>query len=155
MNISQFLSPEHSQCDIAGVSKKRILEYLSGFLNDDGCEADADDIYQKLLERERLGSTGIGDGVAIPHCRSANCHKITGALLKLNDSVDFDSLDGKPVDLVFALVVPEEQNQDHLDALAAIARLLQSDEVRSRLRSATCDADLYRLAISQQEPMAS
>ena len=77
MNILEFLSPEHSRTDVPGISKKRILEYLSSFLSDDA--NNADDIYQQLLERERLGSTGIGHGVAIPQCRVKGCSTITGA----------------------------------------------------------------------------
>lgn len=148
MEISQFLTPAHSQCDISGVSKKRILEFLSTFLGESG--EGADSIYQKLLERERLGSTGIGDGVAIPHCRSAACSEITGALLKLNDKVDFDAIDGEPVDIIFALIVPEEKNQKHLEALASIAQLLQSEAMRQNLREAGSDNDLYQLAISSR-----
>ncbi|MCK9503235.1 MAG: PTS IIA-like nitrogen regulatory protein PtsN [Porticoccaceae bacterium] len=149
MKIEQILSPEHSQYKVQGVSKKRVLEYLSTFLNDaDGSHSDADAIYQKLLERERLGSTGIGHGVAIPHCRVKNCTEITGALLKLTDKVDFDAIDGEPVDLIFALIVPEEHNQEHLEALSAIAELMQEESYRNKLRSATSNRELYNLAIA-------
>jgi len=148
MKIEQILTPEHSQYKVEGVSKKRVLEYLSTFLNDaDGSHSDADAIYQKLLERERLGSTGIGHGVAIPHCRVKNCTEITGALLKLTDKVDFDAIDGEPVDLIFALIVPEEHDQEHLEALSAIAELLQDENYRNKLRSATSNRELYNLAI--------
>lgn len=150
MKIEQFLTPEHSRTNVAGVSKKRVLEFLSTFLNDlKGDEAAADAIYQKLLERERLGSTGIGYGVAIPHCRVKTCNHITGALLKLSDKVDFDAIDGEPVDLVFALIVPEEHNQQHLEALSAIAALMQEETFRNKLRGAATSDDLYKLAITQ------
>jgi PTS system nitrogen regulatory IIA component len=150
MKIQDFLSPEHTRADISGVSKKRILEFLSSFFcAGDPDQTAADAIYQKLLERERLGSTGIGHGVAVPHCRVAGCEKITGALLKLSDAVDFDAVDGEPVNLVFALIVPDQQSQEHLEALAAIAGLLQDADYRAKLRGATSDLDLYQLAISQ------
>lgn len=150
MNIADFLTPEHTRCDVPGVSKKRVLEYLSGFLHDDRqfASLEEDTIYHNLLERERLGSTGIGSGVAIPHCRVTGCSQITGVLLKLSDSIDFDAIDGKPVDLIFALIVPEEQNDNHLKALAAIAELLQSDDSREQLRGASSSQALYELAIS-------
>lgn len=151
MKIADLLTPEHTYCNIDGVSKKRVLENLSLFLNDEGdfSGTDADAIYQKLLERERLGSTGIGSGVAVPHCRVPGCTQITGVLLKLNDKVDFDAIDGKPVDLVFALMVPQEHSDDHLKALAAIAELMQSEEVRGRLRGATSNRQLFDLATGQ------
>ncbi len=145
MKIHEFLTPEHTQCDIPGVSKKRVLEYLSGFLADG---ADTDAIYQNLLERERLGSTGIGDGVAVPHCRVKGCGEITGALLKLSDQVDFEAIDGEPVDLVFALIVPDEQNEEHLEALSAIAELMQEPTTRDELRGAHDHRRLYDLAVA-------
>ncbi|MAT52801.1 MAG: PTS fructose transporter subunit IIA [Porticoccaceae bacterium] len=151
MKIADILTPEHAYCNVDGVSKKRVLENLSIFLNDDqdvsGTESDA--IYQKLLERERLGSTGIGSGVAVPHCRVPGCTRITGVLLKLSDQVDFDAIDGEPVDLVFALMVPDEHNDAHLQALALIAELLQDESSRRRLRGATSNQSLYDLATSQ------
>ncbi len=151
MKIADLLTPDHTFCNIDGVSKKRVLENLSLFLNDDSefSSTDADAIYQKLLERERLGSTGIGSGVAVPHCRVPGCSRITGVLLKLNDQVDFDAVDGKPVDLVFALMVPQEHSDDHLKALASIAELMQSDEMRARLRGATNNRDLFNVATGQ------
>ena len=144
MRISQILTPEHSRNDLAGVSKKRVLEYLSGIF--DEADIESDEIYQKLLERERLGSTGIGDGVAIPHCRVKGCRQITGVLLKLSDKIDFDAVDGEPVDLVFALIVPEEENREHLEALAAIAELLETEGTRAQLRNASSNRELYELA---------
>ena len=149
MKIEEFLTPEHSRCAVPGVSKKRVLEFLSTFLSDDDDKASsADTIYHSLIERERLGSTGIGHGVAIPHCRVAGITQVTGALLSLEDSIDFDAIDGEPVDLIFALIVPDEQNQQHLDALSAIANLLQEDDVRKNLRAAASGKELYRLAVS-------
>jgi len=148
MDIKQFLTPEHTRVDVSCVSKKRVLEYLSTFLND-STTSDADAIYQKLLERERLGSTGIGHGVAIPHCRVQGCSQITGALLRLTEKVDFDAIDGEQVDLIFALIVPEEHNEQHLEALSAIAQLMQDETIRGKLRSAPSALHLYNLAVSQ------
>ena len=151
MRIEEFLTPDHSRSAVPGVSKKRVLEYLSTFLNDGNAdETTADVIYQKLIERERLGSTGIGHGVAIPHCRVSGCSKITGVLLSLKDQVDFDSIDGEPVDLVFALVVPDEQDRTHLEALAAIANLMQEPATREKLRTASSNQALYDIAIAQE-----
>lgn len=152
MNIADLLTPDHTYCNIDGVSKKRVLENLSTYLNEAGdiSGTDADAIYQKLLERERLGSTGIGSGVAVPHCRVPGCNKITGVLLKLTDQVDFDAIDGKPVDLIFALMVPQEHSDEHLQALASIAELMQSEKVRKLLRAATSNRNLYDLATGME-----
>ncbi|MEH6468604.1 MAG: PTS IIA-like nitrogen regulatory protein PtsN [Porticoccus sp.] len=150
MKLIDILPPENTASDAPGGSKKRVLEDLSHFLADRMTGIDADEIYLGLLARERLGSTGIGEGVAIPHCRMASCDKITGALLKLNDPVDFDSIDGVPVDLVFALIVPEEQNDEHLQVLSSIAELLQEEEVRNQLREATSNEILYRVATTDR-----
>ncbi len=145
MKLIDILPPENISYDAPGGSKKRVLEHLSHFLNDRMVEVDADELYLGLLARERLGSTGIGEGIAIPHCRMASCHKITGALLKLSDPVDFDAIDGSPVDIVFALIVPEEQNDEHLQVLSAIAELLQEEGIRTQLREANSNEALYQI----------
>ena len=146
MNITDVLSPERTCCTAPGVSKKRVLEFIANYLSENTSFIDADELYQELISRERLGSTGIGEGIALPHCRLPGCSKITGLLLKLESSVDFEAIDGKPVDLVFALIVPDEQNEEHLQTLSAIAELLQSSDVRQQLRSCTSDDGLYQIA---------
>jgi len=151
MKITDVLPLENTALNAPGGSKKRVLENLSHFLAERIIGLDSDDLYQGLLARERLGSTGIGEGIAIPHCRMANCKKITGALLKLADTVDFDSMDGMPVDLVFALIVPEEQNDEHLQVLSSIAELLQEESVRAQLRAATSTEAFYRIATTSRE----
>lgn len=148
MNIAEMLTPERTRCNVKGVSKKRVLEYISTFLADTA-DVDADELYQEMLARERLGSTGIGHGIAIPHCRLHSCSTITGALLKLEKAIDFDASDGANVDLVFALIVPDEQNDEHLQALSTIAELLQSDDVREQLRRCTSSQTLYQIATAE------
>ena len=150
MKLIDILPPENTDSDAPGGSKKRVLEHLSHFLADRMSGIDADEIYLGLLARERLGSTGIGEGIAIPHCRMASCEKITGALLKLSDPVDFDAIDADPVDLVFALIVPEEQNDEHLQVLSAIVELLQEEDVRSQLRQASSNEVLYNAATADR-----
>lgn len=153
IEITHLITPERTYCNVPGVSKKRLLENLAALLSEDpGCTGtDTDTIYQRLLEREKLGSTGIGAGVAVPHCRVPGCREMIGVLLKLNDPIDFDATDSEPVDLVFALVVPEEQNQEHLEALSAIAELMQEPSAREALRKATSDEELYQLAASTEQ----
>tara|TARA_R110001592_G_scaffold363352_2_gene684861 strand:- start:135265 stop:135720 length:456 start_codon:yes stop_codon:yes gene_type:complete len=151
MKLIDILTLENTALNVPGGSKKRVLENLSHFLADRSTEIDSDELYQGLLARERLGSTGIGEGVAIPHCRMASCSKITGAFLKLEDPVDFDAIDNVPVDLVFALIVPEEQNDEHLQVLSTIAELLQEEEIRAELRRAPSAEQLYRTATNSKD----
>lgn len=145
MKLADILPIENIALDIPGGSKKRVLESLSRFLAERIEQASSDVLYQGLLARERLGSTGIGEGVAIPHCRVPDCTSITGALLRLSDPVDFDAIDNNPVDLVFALIVPEEQHDEHLQVLSSIAELLQKENVRLRLRSAQSLESFYKI----------
>lgn len=146
MKVQDMLTPAHTCSNAPGISKKRVLELLANLLSDDDADVTADAVYQQLLSRERLGTTGIGSGVAIPHCRVEGIKKITGALLKLQDKIDFDAVDGEPVDLIFALVVPQQQHDEHLEALSAIAGLLQDEKIREDLRSARTDEALYQKA---------
>jgi len=96
------------------------------------------------MSRERLGSTGLGEGVAIPHCRLP-CSRIHAACLTLAAPVDYDAADGAPVDLVFVLIVPPEETSAHLEVLAALARLYGSAENRNRLRAAASDKELFEM----------
>lgn len=146
MKIEDILLPELTICNTVAGSKKRVLEYLSHILAAQMPDMDADRLYERFLFRERLGSTGIGEGVAIPHCRLDGCAKALGAFLKLAEPVDFDAVDENPVDLVFALVVPDEQHEEHLALLASIAGLLQDEKKRQQLRQATSSQALYELA---------
>lgn len=147
MEIADILTRERTRCNVPGGSKKRVLEFLANLLANQNPEADQDTLYEQLLARERLGSTGIGDGVAIPHCRLPGFHQTIGMLLKLESPIDFDAIDGQPVDLVFALVVPEEHNDEHLQTLSRIAQLLQDPKQRARLRNTASDEVLYQAAI--------
>jgi len=94
------------------------------------------DVYEALLQRERLGSTGVGDGIAIPHARIAGLRTISCLVARLAEPIAFDAPDGAPVDLIFVLLAPEDAGADHLKALARIARLLREPEAASRLRAA-------------------
>lgn len=117
-------------------SKKRILEQAARLLAAGAEEPTAEQIFERLLERERLGSTGLAGGVALPHARIAGIQDTRGAFLRLDQPVDFDALDGQPVDLVFALLVPEEANDEHLQLLARLASMFNEGELRERLREA-------------------
>lgn len=149
MKIHDILTQKMTRCDLPGSSKKRVLENLSTFVTDqlDGNTEQADTLFHNLVARERLGSTGIGEGVAIPHCRVPGFHRIHGCLIKLEHPVDFGALDDKPVDLIFALVVPEEQNDEHLATLARIAGIMQNDQSRESLRQCQNNEELFNTAL--------
>ncbi len=149
MKITDILTQEMTQCDLPGGSKKRVLENLSAFVTDQlgGNTEQADTLFHNLVARERLGSTGIGEGVAIPHCRVSGFNRIHGCLIKLEDPVDFGALDDQPVDLIFALIVPEEQNDEHLATLARIASIMQNDQSRQSLRQCNNNEELFNTAL--------
>ena len=123
-------------------SKKRVLEQAARQLAGSAEEPDAEQIFERLLERERLGSTGLAGGVALPHARMPGLEESRGAFLQLANAVEFDALDGSPVDLVFALLVPENANEEHLQLLARLAAMFNEEELRERLRKAGTDEAL-------------
>lgn len=135
-------------------SKKRVLEELSSLLATGVPELTAEQVFASLIDRERLGSTGMGHGVAIPHGRMPGCENATGAFVKLDRGVDYDAIDGEPVDLLFALAVPDHFTDEHLDLLAQLARLLGNPELCEKLRSAPDPQALYRL-ITHGQPAES
>jgi PTS system nitrogen regulatory IIA component len=149
MKISDVLSPELTRCAFSGRSKKRIIEALSQLLSEhlNGGNELSERLFDNFVAREKLGSTGLGTGVAIPHCRTSGVKKIHGCLVKLTHPVDFDAIDDQPVDLIFALVVPEEKNDEHLNTLARIASIMQNDDYRQRLRSCAEDATLFNTVL--------
>jgi len=149
MKISDVLSPELTRCAFSGRSKKRIIEALSQLLAKhlNGEPELSERLFDNFVAREKLGSTGLGKGVAIPHCRTSGVKKIHGCLVKLTHPVDFDAIDDQPVDLIFALVVPEEKNDEHLSTLARIASIMQNDDYRKRLRNCSEDAILYNTVL--------
>ncbi len=149
MKITDILTQKMTRCDLPGGCKKRVLENLSAFVTDQlgGNTEQSDTLFHNLVARERLGSTGIGEGVAIPHCRVSGFNRIHGCLIKLQDPVDFGAMDDQPVDLIFALIVPEEQNDEHLATLARIASIMQNDQSRQTLRQCNNNAELYETAL--------
>ncbi|WP_372748006.1 PTS IIA-like nitrogen regulatory protein PtsN [Litorivivens sp.] len=152
MQLDHFLTRERTYCGAASTSKKRLLEDVAEFISGDVPALNAQEIYSQLLNRERLGSTGIGEGVAIPHCRVSNCSSIVGALITLKSPVDFDAVDDKPVDILFALVAPEEGHDEHLNALATIAARLNDSSFRDSLRAANDADELFKAATGYSLP---
>ncbi len=145
MLISDLINPERIALDVKARSKKRVLEVAAASLYPaaDGIEERI--VYSGLCARERIGTTALGSGVALPHCRLADLPAAAGCLLKLHDPVDFDSSDGQPVDLVFALMVPESHEDQHLKLLALVAETFHDGERRSQLREATSPEHVMEL----------
>jgi len=115
----------------------------------------AADILATLMEREQLGSTGVGEGVAIPHGKIEGLDKITGVLAQLEQPINFDALDDQPVDLVFLLLAPANATAAHLKALARVSRLLRDRQSRAALRGAETADALFAIALAEQKPNAA
>lgn len=147
MSLETILPPERSLFDVPGGSKKRVLEFFSTFIAQNTPSLDSQEVFARLIARERLGSTGIGNGVAIPHARSPHCKEPVAAFLRLAEPVDFDAIDGEPVDLVFVLLVPEEADAAHLALLAEVAGIMNDAETRARLRGSQSQRDLHERLI--------
>ncbi len=148
--LDQLLSPGLTFCAAPGTSKKKVIETASTLIAERRTELDAAEVYNNLLARERLGSTALGDGIAIPHCRLSGCGEAVGSLITLADPVDFDASDGQRVDILFILMVPEEAAQEHLDILAGLARLLSQAAFCDALRAAESDSALYDAAVNYE-----
>ena len=112
-------------------------------------------VFDVLWERERLGTTGVGNGIAIPHGRVAGLEKVMGYFARLSQPVNFDSIDDKPVDLVFLLLAPEAAGADHLQALATVSRFLRDAKLCDQLRKAKDDAALYKLLAETSSAQAA
>ena len=145
MNISEILEPGRVLGNVEARSKKRALEILSELLGHASEECVANDIFENLVQREKLGCTALGRGVAVPHGRSPGLSGPAAAFVKLHEPVDFDAADGERVDLIFGLLVPEEATENQSAALADVTRLMADATLRGSLREATSSSTLYQL----------
>lgn len=137
------LSRIGSRLDVA--SKKRLLEVLGELLAAGQTGLNPELVFERLLERERLGSTGLGHGVALPHARMKELREALGAFVQVQRPVDFDAIDDQPVDLAFALLVPEAATEAHLQLLAQLAAMFSDAGLRERLRRAEGAEELFDL----------
>jgi len=143
MNIKDFLSAADIAIDVRAADKASLLRELAGRAAA-AVNLAADMVVAEIEKRDDLGSTGIGRGVAIPHARLREIKKPLGLLARLKSPIEFDAIDGQPVDLVFLLVLPAASQLDQLNCLAAVARTLRDTEVLRKMRSATSTIELYR-----------
>ena len=145
MKITEILAPDMVLPDLKGNTKDKVLKELAEGLAAKYPDIKLEDLTAVLSERERLGSTAIGDGIAIPHGKLRGVTKIIGAFGRHPTGVDFESLDGNPTQIFFVLVAPEDSASLHLKALARVSRLLKDDGFRARLIAAADSAEIYRL----------
>lgn len=154
MDLSDLLAPGGIFPAFEATSKKQTLLDLSVRAGEI-VDLDGRLIYDTLLQRERLGSTGLGRGIAVPHVKLKSLAGIVCLFARLTRPIDFESLDGEPVDLIFLLLAPEHAGGDHLKALARISRLVREPAALDRLRAATDVADLKRALTLQTAPHAA
>ena len=152
MNIADLLAPDAVIPALKAQNKKQLLQELS--VRAHGLTRISERrIFETLVERERLGTTGVGQGIAIPHGRMAEAKAISGIFARLENGIDYEAVDSQPVDLVFMLLAPENAGADHLKALARVSRLLRQSDLREQLRKArTADAIHALLAQEAASP---
>jgi len=139
MALSTLIPPGGVSAELAASSRKQALVGLAE-LAERALGVSARPVLDAVIEREKLGSTGVGDGVAIPHARTDLVDRVCGVFARLKSPVDFDAIDGQPADLIFLLLAPEDAGADHLKALAQVSRFFRREELRRAVRAAP-DAD--------------
>lgn len=154
IELGDILSPGAVVLDLKAGSKRQVLRALAERVAEaHGLEAAT--VLEALLGREKLGTTGIGDGLAIPHAKLAELQRLVGMFARLETPVGFDALDDEPVDLVFLLLAPTEAAADHLKALARVARVFRDEALCRDLRRAATPGQAYDLLVGRQEPKAA
>ncbi|WP_111978296.1 PTS IIA-like nitrogen regulatory protein PtsN [Algibacillus agarilyticus] len=145
MDITSLISPDCVFCAVPATSKKKLLQVVSELAAQHlSGQVEEHDILDAFLSREKLGSTGIGNGIALPHGRLANCDKGLTFLITTEESIDFDAIDNQPVKIFFALLAPESECQTHLKSLATIAEKLSNKDVVKRIKLASTNNELYQ-----------
>ena len=148
MNLLSCLNPERTLVCAQVSSKKRAFEILSETLSSSCQSLSEQQVLDSLFNRERLGSTALGKGIAIPHGRCNGCDKAVCAILMLEEGIDYDAPDKQPVDILFAVLVPEKAHDEHLKTLSSIANLLKSDSFCRQLRNAYNNQALYDIVVA-------
>ena len=146
MEISDLITPDSIFSKLPATSKKQALQELAKRASDIA-ELNERVIFDALIERERLGTTGVGNGIAIPHGKLAGLDRLHGLFARLDKPIEFDSIDEQPVDLIFLLLAPECAGADHLKALARVSRLLRDRSICEKLRGSEDPDALYALLI--------
>ena len=153
MKLFEIIDEDNVMPDLKCSDKKGVLEELAGLISDHDPSIDKTALIKVLVERERLGTTGIGDGVAIPHGKLSGVKRPVISFGRCKNGLDFDSIDGQPAYLFCLLVAPENSSGIHLQVLARIAKILKSSTFRQRLMEANTRKELYQAIIkSDEEP---
>lgn len=145
MQLVDVLTTDRVRLDLSASSKKTLLEKVAALLSKDPNSAAERDIFESLCQRERLGSTGLGFGVAIPHGRSSGQQDITGAIIRLKKPIDFDAPDQEKVDIFFALAIPDECSDSHLKLLANLAEFFKNKKHLDAVRETQSAEELLAL----------
>lgn len=154
MSLSDLIPAGGLVTDLAATSRKQALLAMCD-LAQRTLHVPSRPILDAVSERERLGSTGIGNGVAIPHARTSLVDRTCAVFARLRQPVDFEAIDNRPADLIFLLLAPEESGADHLKALARISRMMRQDVVRQNLRAAPDAEALHMILTSEADAKAS
>ncbi|EGA69264.1 hypothetical protein VISI1226_21861 [Vibrio sinaloensis DSM 21326] len=148
MQLSEILTLDCTKSAVQCTSKKRALEMISELVAEQTGQSSTE-LFECMLSREKMGSTGIGNGIAIPHARMQSSDKAVAVLLQCESPVEFDAIDNRPVDLLFALLVPDAQCKEHLKTLSSMAERLNDKQILKQLRKAQSDQELYNIMVSQ------
>jgi PTS system nitrogen regulatory IIA component len=150
MRLASLTRPELVFVGLPGTDRREVLRALAAEVAASGAVGDAEELYRKLAEREALGSTGIGAGVAIPHCKLKGLRRGVVAVGLAGQGIDFQAVDGRPVSLFFLVVSPSESPAEHLQVLAAISRWVKADSHVDKLRGLTDRDAIYRLLAEEE-----
>lgn len=145
MKLQEILTLDCTSCAVPATSKKRILEQICQLAAGEIGNVDPCDLLDSLLDREKMGSTGIGNGIAIPHGRLNDTNKTVAVLMTTEEAIDFDAIDNREVDVFISLFVPEENCQDHLETLQSIARFFSDKNTIKQVRKCTDNKQLFNL----------
>ncbi|WP_017444266.1 PTS IIA-like nitrogen regulatory protein PtsN [Gayadomonas joobiniege] len=143
MDIKSFLTPDCTECAVPVSSKKRLIEHVSQIAAQHVSNLTEQEILDALLNRERVGSTGIGNGIALPHGRLPNAGQPVAVLVTTESPIEFDAIDNQPVNVFFALLVPDGECNAHLKSLAAVAQKLSDKQTIKKIRCAETNQELY------------
>lgn len=150
MTISALLSPQKIFIDTDVSSKKKLLELIAN-ITADQTQLSESTIYNNLLNRERLGSTGLGQGFAVPHARLPDLQKTVGCFFRLKQPVNFESPDNRPVDLVFTIIIPQEATEEHLLILSSLARVFSDADICEAIRAADSKEEIEKIIQSAEQ----
>jgi PTS system nitrogen regulatory IIA component len=154
MSITSLLAPDRIFTDTDITSKKRLLEFLAEKASE-AIELSQTEIFNKLLERERLGSTGLGQGFAVPHARLDNLQHTHACFAKLGTPVNYDAMDHQPVDLIFAIFLPEASTEEHLRILAALAKIFSQPAITHKIRNCNDASEIIRIIEQAEQSSAT